>query len=124
MAADIPSKDMLIVGITGSFGKTTVGWLVRGIMVREHLAHGVECMQRVHGGATLPCPCGTGQHLNTRAAWPPCNNSRRPPACEAGLCPSRPPPLRGLTALPCMPGPVHVRACACAGGGGGADRHG
>ena len=60
MAADIPSKDMLIVGITGSFGKTTVGWLVRGIMVREHLKPAVCARSGVHaarawrGYFTLP----------------------------------------------------------------------
>lgn len=41
--ADIPSKDMLIVGITGSYGKTTIGWLVRGIMVsRLHAIYTAE----------------------------------------------------------------------------------
>lgn len=30
--ADAPSRDMVTVGFTGSSGKTTVSWLVRGIL--------------------------------------------------------------------------------------------
>eukprot|EP00967_Tisochrysis_lutea_P086246 scaffold121419_cov16-Tisochrysis_lutea.AAC.1 len=29
---DAPSRDLLVVGVTGSHGKTTVSWLIRGML--------------------------------------------------------------------------------------------
>jgi UDP-N-acetylmuramyl tripeptide synthase len=32
LGADAPSRDLRVVGVTGSSGKTTVSWLVRGLL--------------------------------------------------------------------------------------------
>lgn len=32
LLADAPSRDLRVVGVTGSSGKTTVSWLVRGLL--------------------------------------------------------------------------------------------
>lgn len=29
---DAPSRDLLVVGVSGSHGKTTVSWLIRGLL--------------------------------------------------------------------------------------------
>ena len=41
MLSDAPGRDMMVVGIAGSHGKTTVSWLICGIL---------EAMEQVTGG--------------------------------------------------------------------------
>eukprot|EP00983_Pelagomonas_calceolata_P039467 1137194-Pelagomonas_calceolata.AAC.3 len=39
---DAPSRDLLVVGVTGSHGKTTVSWLIRGML--EEMEQCAECI--------------------------------------------------------------------------------